>query len=491
MKIKKEEKSKKHLTIIKDSYVNSILEKVTHFLRKELFIDNGAKIVLGVSGGIDSVAMLDILSLLTENFLFQLSVAHYNHCLRGKNSDEDENFVKELAYQYGLNYYSSKGKVRQYAQKNTLSLEQSARILRYLFFQRVANTSGSSYIATAHTREDVAETFLMNLIRGSGLTGLSSIPLKRALNKKLTVIRPIIILSKGELIEYAGKRGLKWREDESNIMLNFTRNRIRHTLLPLIKEQFNPNIVDVLNRTSKLFTSADLIIQEYIERYLPNLIEVIENNTIGLKLQLFRTYNGFLQGEIINYLLNRYFQLAYINQNVIQGLCNLIDKAVGSIFWINSKLFAIRDRDLLIFARRKNIEKVNFVIEKTGEYRINDKIINLKKVNIKQFNYDKNPNIEYFDYNLIPNTLTIRNWESGDSFTPLGMSGSVKISDFLTNVKVSTLERPNVMVMIARDEIMWLIGYRISDKFKVTDKTESILKIEVKQIKKGKNEKSD
>lgn len=491
MKIKRKERAKKQITIIKDSYINGILQKVAHYIRTELFLDNGTKIVLGVSGGIDSVAMLDILHLLTESFQFQLVVAHYNHNLRGKNSDEDEKFVKELSEQYGLEFYHSKGRVRQYAQKNSLSIEQSARVLRYLFFQRVAIASESPFIATAHTRDDVAETFLMNLIRGSGLTGLSSIPPRRSLNKKITVVRPIIILYKEELIEYCNKRGLNWREDESNVMLNYTRNRIRHILLPLIKEQFNPNIIDVLNRTSKLLASADIMIQEYIERYIQNLIEVFDSNTVGLKLQLLRTYNEFLQGEIINNLLNKYFQLPYINQNIIQSLCNLIDNSVGAIFWLNSKLFAVRDRDFLIFARKKDVEKVNVLIEKTGKYQINNKIIHLKKMNKKNIKFDNNPNIEYFDYDLIPHTLTIRNWQSGDSFIPLGMDGSVKISDFLTNIKISPLDKPKVLVLVAKDEIMWVMGYRISDKYKVTDNTENILKVEIVEIKKNKLEKKD
>ncbi len=472
----------KRISTPEERFVNDILTRVEKFLINELFVDEGSKVLLAVSGGIDSVVMLDIFSELSEKYNFQLSVAHYNHCLRGKNSDEDESFVKSISDNYSLKCYCAKGRVREYAKKNSLTIEQSARILRYLFLNRIASTKGSTFIATAHTLNDSAETLLFNLMRGSGLTGLSGIPPRRKLGKTLTIIRPLINLTKEEVIGYARYRNLSWREDETNTLLYYTRNKIRHTLIPLIKEQFNPSIIETLNRTARLISSADKLIQGQVERSIDNLIEIKNGNYINLKLPLLKTFDEFIQGELFHYILSKYFQIPFITQNIIQGLNNLIDSSVGNVFWINNQLHCIRDRNVLVFARVKDTRKVNLSIEKVGEFEINGKKLILKKLKKRNVRFSQDKNVEYFDYDLVPQNLIIRTWETGDSFVPLGMSGTVKVSDFLTNNKVSTVDRANVLVLTAKQEIIWVLGHRISNKFKITDKTEKILKADFKDI---------
>jgi tRNA(Ile)-lysidine synthase len=465
-----------------EPFLKDFYSRLKNYLENTLYIEDKSEILIAVSGGIDSVVLLDAMCVLSEKHNYKLIVAHFNHSLRGKASNEDEIFVRHLAENYKLPFHHSKGKVKQFAEKNSNSIEQAARILRYLFFERTARSIHSSLVATAHTADDSAETFLMNLIRGTGLTGLSGIPEKRPLSKNVSIIRPFLFLKKQDLKEYARLRNLSWREDESNSLLNFTRNKIRHELLPKLVNDFSPAIVDIINRTSKLFNGADEFIDEYVKNAVSDILTDKGSDRFSINIPLLQTFSEFIQGEIIQSALNKHFQMQPLSLQTIDRILDLQNSPVGSICEIMKQAIVLRDRQQLIFSRTRQENKCNMLIERTGVFKAGRFRLTLSEVNKKKVKFALDPKIEYFDMDLLPIMLTLRNWRDGDTFQPLGMAGTVKVSDYLTNEKIPLIDKPNVLVLSTKSDIVWICGKRASDKFKVTESTKKYIKAVFEEI---------
>ncbi len=460
-----------------DKLIQSIIEKVEEFLVKEMYIDHTSRVLLAVSGGVDSIVLLDCMAVLSDKYKFGLFVAHYNHKLRGEASDRDEQFVKSVCQSYNIPFYSANGKVKQFAEKNSMSIETAARFLRYSYFERTVRTISGDFLATAHTADDSAETFLMNLIRGAGLTGLSGIPSRRQFIKDVLLIRPIISFKKKQIIEYAKRRRLDWVEDETNMLQQYTRNKIRHDLIPKLASDFTPSIVDIINRAANLIHGADNLVHTYVKAQLPNVISEVQPDRFSIKLSIFNTLDDFLQGEIIQTALGKYFRLQAQSLNIIDRIIELQNSEIGAICEINKKIFAIRERNQITVARKKDTFKVNMLIDPVGKYKIGNYSLILRKVERAELEFSKNPNVEYIDANSLPPVLYLRNWEPGDSFAPLGMQGSMKVSDYLTE-KISSIDKQGVLVLSTKTEIIWLIGMRLSDKYKVKKNTKNIIKLE-------------
>lgn len=462
-----------------DPFLNYIYDKVDNFILKELFVDDGDEIILAVSGGVDSISLMDIMAVLSDKYLFNIQIAHYNHNLRGASSHKDEEFVRETAKKYSIPFHCSKGKVRQYARKKSLSVEHAARILRYMFLERVARTVNSKFVATAHNSDDSVETFLLNLLRGSGLDGLSGIPVQRSLAKGITVFRPLLSLTKSELIEYATKRKLEWREDESNNLMNFTRNRIRHDLIPKLKEEYNPSVVNIIDRTARLMRGANEYINEIVSSALPTIIHSKTSEQFSLKIPLLQTFNDFLQGELIQSSLQRQFQMMSVSLRIIDNIIELEDKETGSQININEFISVFKDRNSLIFLRKQDPIDFENPISKTGEFSIGKFTLSLCEVTKRSVKYSDDSNIEFLDYDLVPIRLFLRSWQSGDKFTPLGLNGKMKISDFLINEKIPLSNKSKVILLASKNDVIWICGMRISDKFKVSDQTKRYLKAQI------------
>ncbi len=462
----------------RDEYLSQFITRIENFINQKLFIEDGSRMIVAVSGGVDSAVLLDSLMVLTETHHYNLTVAHYNHNLRGSSSDRDEEFVKNLAKKYDLQFISSRGKVKQYSEKHSLSVEHSARILRYMFLERTARKQGTSIIATAHNLDDSAETFLLNLIRGSGLTGLSGIPPKRGIGRNVTVIRPLIEFKKTELLEYAKKRNLKWQEDETNVMLNYTRNRIRHELIPGLQKNFNPSIIDTINRSARLINGADKFISGHVKDILPDIVIDKQSDRFSVKISLLRTFDDFFQGEIIQAALDKHLQIKFLSMNSIDRILKLQESSVGAVHEIQKQVVAIKERNKIIFARKNSIHRCNMIINKNGEFDTGKYKLRLTEVSKRSIRYKRDPNVEFLDMDKIPMLMTLRNWTPGDSFNPLGLNGTMKVSDFLTNIKVSSLERQNVLVLASKNDIIWVCGRRISENYKIEKNTKRVVKAE-------------
>jgi tRNA(Ile)-lysidine synthase len=462
----------------KNKDIKEFLEKLKIVTTNELLIPAKSKILLAVSGGVDSVAMLDAMFQLAGTYEYELIVCHYNHKLRGMSSDNDEKLVKRLAGQYGLKFLSDSGDVKSFAKHHSQSIEQAARTLRYNFFERTANSHQVPYVMLAHTADDSAETVLLNLLRGSGLTGLGGIPVRRALGRKNQIVRPLITFKKTALISYANQRMLKWHEDETNSFLNFTRNKIRHGLMIELKNEYNPQIVDTLNRTANIIRLADEFVKEHLAPYMNNFKWSKKKGLLSISIPLFDSCGTFIQGEILQAKLKDKFNLGNLSQNMIERIITLPNLEVGSFIEIGKNIIALRDRNNLLFYRDKKQQYFEADIFKGDIFENKELVLKLSKISKKQMKINNDPNIEYLDYDLVPAVLKLRTWQPGDSFIPLGMSGNMKISDFLINQKVSLLDKKDVLVLASKNDILWVCGMRISDKFKVTSSTTRFLKIE-------------
>ncbi len=472
--------------------VRKVLDVVDAFLNNDLHIDHTYNMLLAVSGGVDSIVLFDAIALLSEKYNYNIAIAHYNHNLRGTESDADEKFVKQFAEKYNTKIYTANGKVRAYSEKNALSIEHAARILRYKFFERTSRNIDADFVATAHTADDSAETLLLNLLRGTGLTGLAGIPKIRTFVKNVRLIRPLIELKKEDLITYAKERRLLWKEDKSNQLLDYTRNKVRLSLIPLLEKTFNPNIVDTLNRTAKLISGADEFISEMVSNSIDFVVDDVRQERFAVKTNLLGTFPEFVQGEIIQKLVSKYFRLSSLPMRKIADIIDLMKHNSGAIYQINKNYNVLMDRKKLIFTRVEDYEKVSesFLVEQGFENA--EFSLKIDKVRKKDIKFNDNPYEEYIDKSKITKSLKIRHWEEGDTFIPLGMYGRMKVSDFLTNEKVALIDKSKVMVMVSGDEIVWIIGYRVSDKFKVDNLTREAYKLDFQNKNGYKNEqKSD
>lgn len=465
-----------------DPIIHDFLQEVESYLLHTLFIGDSSEIVVAVSGGVDSVTLLDTMVLLSEKHDYRLAVAHFNHDLRGDSSLRDERFVKKLAEKYRLPFYSSRGRVRQYSEKKSISIEQAARILRYLFLERTAHNVKSGLIATAHMSDDSAETFLINLIRGSGITGLCGIPPKRQMGKNVAIIRPFLQHSKEDLKTYARQRGLRWCEDESNSLLYYTRNKIRLDLIPKLQKDFNPSIIETINRSARLINGAEAFIAEHVKLMLNDMIIDKSSERYAIKIPLLQTVEDFLKGEIIQASLMKHFQIQAVSMATVERIIDLAESPPGAMVEITKNIYVLKDRIKLIFIRRQSSAEVNMKIDREGDYKINNKFFHFKKTAKRLVDYNDDPDEEYFDFDLLPLKLQLRNWQQGDSFVPLGMDGSMKVSDFLINNKVALSDKRDVVVLATKSEIVWICGMRINDRYKVTKQTKRVLKAVIETI---------
>jgi tRNA(Ile)-lysidine synthase len=463
-----------------DPFFKNFMSKTTSFLQKQLLVPHGSNILVAVSGGVDSIVLLDALAVLAVRYDYRIAVAHVNHNLRAESSDRDEQHVKNICREYGFYIYTSSVNVEEYAEKHSLTIEEAARKLRYGFFDRISGSINAPYVALAHTADDSAETVLFNLIRGSGLTGLAGIPAKRPLNKKTLIIRPLIDFHKKELIEYAEKRELIWHEDETNKLLYYTRNKIRHELIPTLERDFSPAVIDTINRSSRLIAGADEFISSYINDVFTSHFRGRKGEKMSFDANFMKSNDKFIQGELIQKGLNLFLGMKSIPMNTIDRIFDLMNSETGSVIELGSNIIALKNRGIIFVTKQTEPIQINMKIENIGEYEFAGKKLNLEQVDRRSLSFSDDPDIELFDMEFIPKYLYIRNWEEGDRFSPLGMDGSLKISDFLTNEKISLFDKKKIYVLTTKSEILWIIGMRISDKYKVTKSSKKILRATLK-----------
>lgn len=442
---------------------------------KQFNFKKNTSILLAVSGGEDSVTMLDLFSKYKDMFDLNLFVCHFNHSLR-KEADFDENFVKNLSIKYNLKFFSKKEDVEKFSYENKFSTEEGARILRYKFFNEVIESENIDFLATAHNKDDLAETVIMRILRGTGINGLIGITKKRN-----NIIRPLLDFSKAQIKNYVLENNLKFVQDNTNFLDVYKRNNIRLNLIPKLKKDFNSNVVDALCKLSTIACDYDNISKEYIFSKKENLWTK-KDNKIFIDINKLKN-----ESKSFRYILYRNF-FEKISKNpdgisflLIEEIDKLIFSKTGKYVKIKNVIFKNEYGKLVIFYYKyENVENKDYVIKnlKKTLYSVNIFDIIIKNSNIDEFNREKKNKNSFFINERFLKYLKIRNRKNKD-FINLEF-GKKKLKDLFIDEKLNRDLRNIIPIFEIDDNIIWVSNLRRANIYLV-DETDDILKIEVIQ----------
>ena len=437
-------------------------DKVLAFINQHQLFAPTAKILATVSGGIDSVVLCELLHELKIAF----GIAHCNFGLRGDESDADELFVKKLAKKYDVAYYSEQFNTQEYSQQEHISTQMAARLLRYTWFEKIRQQNGYDYIATAHHQNDSAETILLNLTRGTGIAGLHGIPVKNG-----HIIRPLLALTKEDIYEYVTLKQLIWREDSSNETLKYQRNKIRHEVIPVLKE-INPNLENTLSQTVQKINGAESILQHY-------LAQVKKETVIFNPEAIYIAIEPLQQVTALPVVLHEILKEYNFNFETVSDIIQAFAAIPGKTFTSPTHVL-VKDRDQLVITPKDLSSFGSYELDRSAaQMEVPGLNIQINRKPAEGYILPRSRKIAALDANLLQSPLKIRTWKEGDWFVPLGMKGKKKISDFLIDEKIPANLKPKVKVLTADKSIVWVIGYRLDNRFKVTDKTEEVLELTV------------
>ena len=463
-------------------------KKVLSYIRDNNLIKSGDKILVALSGGPDSISLLNILYELKEELNIDIAAAHLNHLLRGEDAFKDEEYVINICNNMGIRCFVKRVDIESYAREHKLSSEMAGRNVRYHFFDKTAEEEGFNKIATAHNANDQAETILFRLMRGTGLEGLGGIKVSRD-NK---IIRPILCLSREEVEKYIELKNLDPRIDKTNFEKIYNRNKIRLDMLPYMKDNFNKDIIQTLNRMS-LLLQKDNEFLEKLSLSFYNKYCVQHADYLIIKKELFKEeepiVNRVLRHAVTIYSKSNYdFEMKHIYK-----ISYLAKKDSGKLVDLPNGIYAENIYKDIYIKNRKEKYDINNRKEKIilSKYNINKSIIKFCKFNIQFFlisNYESNSIslnqdnlIQYFDFDKINDNISIRNRQNGDKIIPTGMSGSRKLKDIFIDMKIPKEDRDNIPILCFDETIAWIIGIRTSEKYKLTNKSKNILKVVIER----------
>jgi tRNA(Ile)-lysidine synthase len=420
------------------------------------FLKEG-KLLVACSGGLDSV----VLGYVLKELGYNIGLAHCNFSLRGEESDEDEAFVINLAEKWNIPVFTETFDTKEYAAKEKVSTQMAARALRYAWFQELLKDFKYDFLITAHHADDDLETFLINLSRGSGLRGL--IGIKEKSNK---IIRPLLPFSREEIFSFAKKEKLFWREDSSNASSDYLRNELRHEVIPPFKKA-TKGLLASFHKTQKNLQQTEALVNDYI-LLVRNL--VMQETPDGFEISIAKLQELPNPDALLYELLSPFQFTAWED---IYGL--LKAQSGKQVFATNYRV--IKDRNALIIteipSEEENLSK--FISE-------NEKQIDLP-IKMSFFPTDKmgyiDSNTVYVDASKMTYPLELRKWQEGDVFQPFGMKGKKKLSKFFKDEKLSLASKEQIWILLSNNQIVWVVGYRMDDRFKITPKTNKILKITV------------
>lgn len=477
----------------------NILKKVYLTIEGYDLVRQEETVLCAVSGGGDSVAMLHILRDLNEvqQLKWKIHVGHVNHGLRGKASDEDEEFVKELAGRLKLPFHAAKVDVKGLHEKEKKTIEEAGRELRYQYLEKVSVEIGAQKIALAHNLDDQAETILHRILRGTGLRGLKGMAPIRVISRKadLFVVRPLIEIERYEIETYLREKGIAYKTDLSNFDTSLTRNKIRHKLFPMLEGEFNPRVKMALVKLGQTAGSFYLLLREIANEVYENTKMISGEGEVCLSVEEFSKLPPAIQTLIIDRavktVLGRVPQLNFEHYLEIISLCG--EHAYQKAIRLPRGLEARREGYILKIAYPKApplpIKFAQRVIKIPGKTTI--KKLNLeiqaeiqegKIVGLKEYIKNKDYTEEIIDFEKLQGPLLLRLRKGGDHFVPLGSRGSTKLKKFFIDNKVPKTVRDRVPIMTDDSRIVWVVGYRIGDEVKITDATRKVLKLKVKRL---------
>ncbi len=438
--------------------------------------------ILGaISGGPDSMAMLNCLINLRDTLNFNLLIAHVNHGVRGQYAKRDQEFVRDIAKEYNIPFFTTNVDMVASGKELGISSEEAGRILRYGFFRRVLLDFGGGKISVAHNKNDQAETLIHRFLRGTGLDGLRAMDFEQG-----DIIRPILNISREEIEAYIERENIPYVIDHTNLETTYTRNKIRLELIPYIKENFNPNIIDTLYRLSSIASGEVEIIEEITKEKYNLLVKKTTNNSIIFKGGLFNLETQAIRKRLIRKAIETLLgNLQGVEEVHIEESLKLFEKAkTGKRIDIGRGLRArISYNDYIIELGQDEKNDLGLVNLKLGDNILEDWgiIISLDLIPNDKIEV-KNPYNKYIDFDKLEEPLFIRPRQKGDVFSPLGMDGSKKLKDYMIDKKIPQDKRDTTPILCDKSGIIWVIGYGLSDKYKITQDTRKALKINIKNI---------
>ena len=440
-----------------------MFRKLVHFVEEENLFYRDEKILVAVSGGIDSVVLLHLL----KQMEIDCAIAHCNFHLRGDESDGDLEFVRDLAEQYGIPFYSKDFDTKEYAAENKQSIEMAARELRYEWFEQLRELLSYQYIAVGHHADDVAETVLINLVRGTGIHGLTGI--KSKLGK---IIRPLLPFTRMELEAYAKENNLLYREDSTNKETDFVRNKIRHHIIPVL-EEINPSIRKTMTENVARFREVEQIYNDVIEE---NRLHLVFQRDDQLMISIHRLQELPSPSSHLFEILSPFG----FHHRDVKMIAKSLDSISGKRFFSSTHQL-LRDRKYLILSNLEEVDQNMYEIEEADcetdiPIEMEASFIN----RTPDFKFPTSPKIACFDANKLKFPLLIRKWKEGDQFRPIGMKGTKKVSDYFIDKKFSLSDKESTWLLCSGERIMWIVGHRMDDRFKITDKTTKIYRLELK-----------
>ena len=420
------------------------------------------KILVAVSGGLDSM----VLTNLCLKLGFKISIAHCNFCLRDSESDLDEKFVRDFAESNSVPFFSKSFQTKLHSKRYGLSIQMAARELRYEWFSYLQSKHDFDWVFTAHHTDDNIETFIINLSRGCNIHALSGIP-----EKNDGIIRPLLIFNRGDLLNYAIDSKLKWREDSSNSSLDYQRNRVRHSITPVLKEVF-PNFNKNFNKTKKYISSSLDLINNHITN--------IEKDIIIFSSKYEKHFDVSKIKSLVSaksYLYPLFFKYGFTDWNEIY---NLLEAQSGKE--IHSKTHRIiKDRKVLILVSNQILLPKEQIISSLEKPIYIDHINCLLKINkSSRISNNSDDNVIYIDDTQLEYPLILRPWKNGDYFFPKGFNKRKKLSKFFKDEKLSVVDKSKLMLLCSKDKIVWILGIRQDSRFIATSKSKSISKISIK-----------
>lgn len=426
-------------------------------------------LLIAISGGIDSVVLTHLL----HKLKFTISLAHCNFSLRGKESNEDEEFVKELGEKLAVQTHTIKFDTSAYAEEKGISTQMAARDLRYDWFQKIAKENKIDYIVTGHQKDDVIETFMINFTRGTGLDGLTGIPEIQG-----NIVRPFMIFSRNDILVYAAKKKIEWREDRTNSSIRYVRNKIRHKIIPVLKE-LNPNLLETFYNTLENLKGSQQIVKDRIQNIKEKSISSI-NNELHLDISMLKK----LSNPKI-YLFEILKEYGFTEWNDVADLLEC--QSGKQVFSKTHRL--LKDREVLILSDILKQEETNSfeIFENTTEINVpialkfETMIIPFDTKNhqnkvLEELIFDDKNTIS-IDFDNLEFPLILRKRQKGDFFFPIGLNGKKKVSKFFKDEKCSLIDKENAWLLCSKNDIVWVVGMRLDDRFKVTKTTSKILKI--------------
>ncbi len=462
-----------------------LLEQVRRTIDRYHLLDKGDRLIVGVSAGVDSMVLLYLLNAYRQTFDLSLIVAHINHGLRPKESEKEEELVQKESERLGLTFEYGRFDVKEFQKAEGLSLQEEARKIRFRFFNGLLQKYRANKIALGHNADDQVETVLLRLIRGSGLKGLRGmLPVREG-----RVIRPLLGVWRREIESFAEEMKVPYLLDSSNLKENYLRNRLRLTLIPLIEKEYQPNFRKIVFKTSTILRGENDYLERETERAYQKVVHE-GKDALSFNFSEYQSLHPAIQWRIIQEMLGRiYGKEVTIEERKgleVDRIYRKLNQRSPSFLVELPHGFSLEKRYDLVSIKKEWIKPVPpFEVEiiSPGRHYIEEI---KKEVVIEEFANDDQfkalyglPDIVLLDYQNLQFPLKIRNFRAGDRFQPLGVKGTQKLKDFFIDHKIPRFERSRIPLLTSGEMIAWVVGYRIDERVKVTEKTQRVLRVKV------------